>query len=234
MFKEQQVLGAKGPIPLDLSRAEFSELPVIQTRIRAMCAVTRHWTPIKKDTLNCHKMAHLALCLQLPVEKTSSLPVVPNDAFDLTEERRQKQFAQAVITSLATGGVSPWIWRHNTWPRPPRAKAKQNDQPIYTFAKHSFIINKSPFFCIKNGHASTMALYRFTNQRGYNPVLAKTAGGGEGRRGRGRGTLIVMKPRGEERGGASRQTTVRQEWGKNRKRKKEKELFRHDHKNTYK
>lgn len=63
-----------------------------------------------------------------------------------------------VQTSEAKDGLSSFLeavfgdWRRVTVgtlvrPRPLR-RAKQNHQPIYTFAKHSFIINKSPFFFV--------------------------------------------------------------------------------------
>lgn len=74
-------------------------------------------------------MAHLALCLRLKTGK-KKFSVVPDDAFDPVKERRPTQRVTRRRQSGAKAGK----------------KAKQNDQPIYTFAKHSFIINKSPFF----------------------------------------------------------------------------------------
>lgn len=130
----------------------------------------------KKDqkTSKCHTTAHLALCLELPEEKLHRVLASGCNGWCVWPSSRRKggkdnvQPTQGVITctrtekvvqtSEAKDGLSSFLeavfgdWRRVTVgtlvrPRPLR-KAKQNDQPIYTFAKHSFIINKSPFFFV--------------------------------------------------------------------------------------
>lgn len=88
-----------------------------------------------------------------------------------------------------------------------------NHHPIYTFAKHSFIINKSPFLYKKLACVNHGVVQVFTTEKKATTQLAKTAGG--------KNTLISL-----EAEGASRQTMVRQEWGREgREKQKQNKIY---------